>query len=109
MYARHAFVALTLAASALHARVGNVTWNGESAFKIGDTVRVAFDSTDFDPTTWWDRLDLVAFARGGYGRSVPGIDWRTMWREVAASLDEIVATRIEIDVPIVESTGGTTP
>ena len=96
-------------ASALHATVGDVTWNGESAFKIGDTVRVVFDSTDFDPSTWWDRLDLVAFARGGYGRSVPGVDSRTMWREVAASLDEIVATRIEIDVPIVESTGGTTP
>ncbi len=97
------------AASALHATVGNVTWNGESAFKIGDTVRVAFDSTEFDPTTWWDRLDLVAFARGGYGRSVPGVDWRNMWREVAASLDEIVATRIEIDVPIVEWPGAETP
>lgn len=97
------------AATALHATVGDVTFEGESVFTIGDSVRVVFDSTDFDPTTWWDRLDRVAFARNGYGRQAPDVDWLDTWRDVVASLDRIVATRIEIDVPIVERSGSETP
>lgn len=90
----------------LYGRVPAVTLDGTPAFTIGDRVVLSFDSTRFDDAAWWSRLDSEAFALGNHGHTPPtGVVPRNLWRAVRESLDRIVTTRFQIEIPVVPRSG----